>query len=217
VLSCSSVRRYLHRLDWRWARPRLAPARKTDPQAPAKEAALAAAQDEAAQGRAHLLYLDECELHLLPVLRAMWMKGPRVRVPTPGTNARRAFFGALEAVRGQWFSVDHDRKLAVHFVAFLKQIAAAYPSGPLYLAMDNVKMHDAKVVRTWLAAHPRVQVLWLPKYAAHEVNPVERIWGLMKDDVAANRLASSIEELAAKARRFFADLAAHPVDLPLAA
>jgi transposase len=217
VLSCSSVRRYLHRMDWRWARPRLAPARKTDPQAPAKEAALTAAQDEAAQGRAHLLYLDECELHLLPVLRAMWMKGPRVRVPTPGTNARRAFFGALEAVRGQWFSVDHDRKLAVHFVAFLKQIAAAYPTGPLYLAMDNVKMHDAKVVRAWLAVHPRVQVLWLPTYAAHEVNPVERIWGLMKDDVAANRLAGSIEELAAKARRFFADLAAHPVDLPLAA
>jgi hypothetical protein len=83
--------------------------------------------------------------------------------------------------------------------------------------MDNVTMHDAKVVRAWRAAHPRVQVLWLPKYAAHEVNPVERIWGLMKDDVAANRLAGCIEELAAQARRFFADLAAHPVDLPLAA
>jgi transposase len=147
----------------------------------------------------------------------MWMKGPRVRVPTPGTNARRAFFGALEAVSGQWFSVDHDRTLAIHFVAFLKQIAMAYPTGPLYLAMDNVTMHDAKVVRAWLAANPRVQVLWLPKYAAHEVNPVERIWGLMKDDVAANRLAGSIEELAAKARRFFADLSAQPVSLPVAA
>jgi hypothetical protein len=30
-------------------------------------------------------------------------------------------------------------------------------------------------------------------------------------------LAGSIEELAARARRFFADLAARPVDLPLAA
>jgi transposase len=217
VLSCSSVRRYLHQMDWRWARPRLAPAHKIDPEAPAKKAALVAAQQEAAQGRAHLFYCDECDLHLLPVIRALWMKGPRVRVPTPGTNARRAFFGALEAVSGQWFSTDHDRKLAVHFVAFLKQIAGAYPTGALYLALDNVKMHDAKVVRAWLAANPRVQVLWLPKYAAHEVNPVERIWGLMKDDVAANRLAGSIEELTAKARRFFADLGAHPVSLPLAA
>jgi transposase len=217
VLSCSSVRRYLHRMGWRWVRPRLAPAHKTDPDAPAKEAALAAAQQEARQGRAHVLYCDECDLHLLPVIRAMWMKGPRVRVPTPGTNARRAFFGALDVVSGAWFSVDHERKLAVHFVAFLQHIAAAYPTGPLYVAMDNVKMHDAKVVRAWLAAQPRVQVLWLPKYAAHEANPVERIWGLMKDEVAANRLAGGIEELAAKARRFFAGLRAHPVALPLAA
>jgi hypothetical protein len=60
-------------------------------------------------------------------------------------------------------------------------------------------------------------VLWLPTYAAHDANPVERIWGLMKDAVAANRLAGSIEELTAAAHQFFADLAAHPVSLPLAA
>ncbi|MDQ2828666.1 MAG: IS630 family transposase, partial [Chloroflexota bacterium] len=188
-----------------------------DPSATEKEVALTTARAEAARGHAHLLYFDECDLHLLPVIRAMWMKGPRVRVPTPGTNRKRAFFGALNAATGAWFSIDRDRKLAVHFVAFLQQIAAAYPSGPLYLAMDNVKMHDAKVVRAWLAANPRIRVLWLPKYAAHNANPVERIWGLMKDDVAANRLAGSIEELAASARRFFATIAAHPVSLPLAA
>lgn len=216
-LSPSSIRRYLRAMGWRWARPRLAPAGKVDPQAAQKEAALAAAQGEAAQGRAHLLYFDECDLHLLPVIRAMWMKGPRVRVPTPGTNRKRAFFGALDAASGAWFAVDHDRKLAVHFVAFLQRIAAAYPSGPLYLALDNVTMHDAKVVRAWLAAHPRVQVLWLPKYAAHDANPVERIWGLMKDAVAANRLAGSVEELTAAAHQFFAALVAHPVSLPLAA
>ena len=155
--------------------------------------------------------------HLLPVIRALWLKGPRVRVLTSGTNARRAFFGALEAVSAHWFSTAPDRKLAVHVVAFLKQLAVAYPTGPLYLALDNVKMHDATVVRAWRAANPRVQVLWLPKYAVHEVNPVAHIWDLMKDDVAANRLAGSIEELTAKARRFFADLGAHPVSLPLAA
>jgi transposase len=214
VLSRASVRRALHATGWRWARPRLAPARKQDPQAAPKRAALAAAVAMVAQGVGHLLYLDECDLHLLPVLRAMWMKGQRVRVPTPGTNAKRAFFGALDAATGRFHTADHARKLAVHFVPFLRQLAQAYPTGPLYLAMDNVAMHDAKVVRTWLAAHPRVQVLWLPKYAAHEENPAERLWGLMKDDVAANRLAATIDELAAAARRFFRDLAPHPVALP---
>jgi len=217
VLSRASVRRHLKAKGWRWARPRLAPARRKDPQAAAKQAALDAALVQVSRGLGQLLYLDECDLHLVPVLRAMWMKGPRVRVPTPGTNAKRAFFGALDAVSGRFHTADQARKLAVNFVAFLQQLAAAYPTGPLYLVMDNVQMHDAKVVRKWVVAHPRVQVLWLPKYAAHEANPAERIWGLMKDKVAANRLAGSLDELVQAARRFFRELGPHPVQRPASA
>ena len=214
VLSRVSVRRYLHAAQWRWARPRLAPARKLDPEKATKLAALSAAEQAVAAGHGHLLYLDECDLHLLPTIRTMWMKGPRVRVPTPGTNAKHAFFGALEAVTGHWHWADADRKLAVHFVTFLAQLACAYPTGALYLAMDNVSSHRAKVVLRWLAAHPRVQVLWLPKYGAHEVNPVERIWGLLKTDVAANRLAGTLAALVDAAHRFFHDLPLYPVALP---
>ena len=217
VLAHSSVRRYLHRMGWRWARPRLAPARKPDPEAEVKGAALAQAARVAAQGRAHLLYLDESELHLLPLVRAMWMKGQRVRVPTPGTNARHAFFGALDAVSGRWLWADHDRKLASHFVAFLEHLAAAYPTGLLYLALDGAPAHTATVVERWLAAHPRVMALRLPTYAAHRDNPAERIWGLMKDAVAADRLEGSITDLVLAAHRFFIELAPHPVNLPLVA
>lgn len=152
-LARASVRRCLKAMGWRWAR--LAPARKQDLQAAEKLAALAAAQTQVAHGLAHLLYRDECDLHLLPVPRAMWMKGPRVRVPTPGTNAKRAFFGALHVASGHFHTADQSRKLAVHFVAFLQHLADASPTGTLYLAMDNVTMHDAKVVRTWLAAQGR--------------------------------------------------------------
>src|SRR5262245_55601101 len=220
-LSRSTVRRCLRAAGWRWARPRLAPASvrraKRDPASGAKLAAIARAAAAVATGAGHLLYLDECDLQLLPVVRAMWMKGPRVRVPTPGQNARRAFFGALDAASGVFHWADHERKLAVHFVAFLERLAGLYPPGPLFLVLDGSPAHTARVVRAWLAAHPRVRVLWLPAYAAHEANPAERIWGLLKDDVAANRLAGSIDELAAAARRFFRDLAAHPVALPTAA
>jgi DDE superfamily endonuclease/Winged helix-turn helix len=217
VLSRSSVRRYLHRLGGRWARPRLAPARKADPEAAAQGAALAQAARAAAQGVAHLLYLDESERHLLPLVRAMWMKGQRVRIPTPGSNARHAFCGALDAVSGRWLWADHDRKLANHFVTFLEPVVTAYPTGVLYLALDGAPAHTAKVVERWLAAHPRVIALRLPTYAAHRDNPAERIWGLMKDAVAADRLEGSITDLVLAARRFFKELAPHPVKLPLAA
>ena len=209
-LSVSSVRRYLHAAGWRWARPRLAPAthapagqRKVDPAAALKLALI----EQALASAATVLYLDETDLQLLPLVRACWMKGPRVRIPTPGQNAKRAVFGALNARTGELHYAVQTRKLAVHFVAFLEHLAAAYPTGEVVLVLDNVITHDAKVVRRWLAEHPRFRVLWLPKYSAHEHNPIERVWGLLKDKVAANRLHGSIEELVATAERFLTETA----------
>lgn len=150
VLSGSSVHRYLRLMRWRWARPRLAPAsllrRKRDPPTEAKRAAIAAAVALVAHGGAHLLYLDECDLHLLPVVRKMWMKGPRVCIATPGQNAKHAFFGARDAASGVFRWADHARKLAKHVVAFLAGHAKAYPTGLLYLVLDGAPTHTAKVV-----------------------------------------------------------------------
>ena len=92
------------------------------------------------------------------------------------------------------------------FIALLEQLAQAYPRGPLVLALDNVATHHARLVQRWLARpeHARFELLWLPKYTAHEHNPIERVWGLLKDAVAANRLHGSIDALTAEAERFFA-------------
>jgi transposase len=209
ALSASSIRRYLHQAGWRWARPRLAPAtyaprrqRRSDPAAAVKVGLIA----RALASSATVLYLDECDLQLLPVIRACWMKGPRWRVPTPGQNVKRTLFGALNARTGQMIWTPRPRKRAVDFVAFLDHLAHAHPVGDLVLVMDNVITHDAKLVRHWLARpeQARFRVLWLPKYSAHEHNPIERIWGLLKDAVAANRLHGSIDELVAAAERFLA-------------
>jgi transposase len=219
VLSPGSVRRYLHQTGWRWARPRLAPAthaprgqRKEDPATHLKLALIA----QAVASAATLLYLDECDLHLLPVIRACWMKGPRLRVPTPGQNAKRALFGALNGRTGQLHHLVRPRKRAAQFVEFLEALAVAYPTGEVILVLDNVITHDAKLVRAWLARpeHARFRFLWLPKYSAHEHNPIERVWGLMKDAVAANRLHGSIDLLVEEADRFFATVtcnAPHPL------
>ncbi len=130
---------------------------------------------------------------------------------------RQAFFGALEALSGPWPWADHARKLAVHFVAFLDQLLAAYPTAPRSLVLDNAPTPTATVAIRWAAAHPQAHVLWLPTYAAHQCNPVERIWGLLKTDVTTDRLEGSLTTLVAHAQRFCAELAPHPVKPPVAA
>lgn len=210
ALAPSSVRRHLKASGWRWARPRLAPAthapgrqRKIDPATAFKLALIEAALGSAAT----VLYLDESELQLLPLVRAMWMKGPRVQVPTPGQNAKRTIFGALNARTGALHHLIRPRKRAVEFVAFLEHLTQVYPVGAVVLVLDNVITHDAKLVRQWLARpeHARFRLLWLPKYTAHEHNPIERVWGLLKDTIAANRLHGSIDALVAEAARYLAE------------
>jgi transposase len=211
-LSARTVRRVLHASGWRWGRPRLAPAthapdaqRKADPAADWKLALIR----QVLAGAATVLYLDECEVQLLPLVRAMWMRGERVRIPTPGQNAKRVVFGALNAHTGR---LDHrvsERKRAVDFVAFLEQLLLAYPQGEVVLILDNVVTHHARLVQHWLAdpAHERIRMVWLPKYSAHTHNPIERVWGQMKTAVAANRLHGSIELLVAAATTYLHETA----------
>ena len=201
-LSPATVRRVVRALDYRWRRPRHS--LPTDPAVATKMQALCARLVRAPV-EAVLLCQDECDIHLLPVLRAMWMrKGQQVRVPSPGTNRKRAVFGALEWETGRWLYAVYDRKRAVEFIAFLEQVLASYPGRPVLLVVDNASIHTAKLVAAWLAAHPRLELLYLPTYSGHTENPVEQVWWRRKGYVAANRLHGSIDALVAAVHEFFA-------------
>lgn len=204
-LSPTSVRRAVRALTYRWRRPRHALPR--DPDAAAKMWALAdliwQASDETV-----IVCQDECDIALLPVLRAMWMRrGRQQRIPTPGSNRKRTLFGALDPTTGRWHYAVTVRKRAVEFVAFLAQVAAAYPGRSLLVIVDNASIHTAKVVRAWLADHPWVTLGFLPTYSGHEQNPVEKVWWRLKQQVAANRLHGSLDALVATVHAFFASFA----------
>jgi len=204
TLSAAHVRRLLRVLGFRWRRPQLAlPA---DPEAAPKLDRLAAALF-AAPADAVTLALDECDVHLLPVLRAMWMRrGRQARVPTPGSNRKRGVFGALALdgpCPGAWHYAVTERKRAAEFLAFLEQLVAAYPARPLYLVLDNASIHTAKVTRAWLAEHAQVTLCFLPAYAGHRENPVEKVWWRMKQQVTANRLYGDVGKLVGAVDEFF--------------
>jgi len=201
-LSRASLRRVVHALEYRWRRPRHC--LPTDPAAAAKMWALARRIGRAAQETV-VLCADESDLHLLPVLRAMWMRrGAQVRIPTPGTNRKRSIFGALEWSTGRWIYAMSERKRAVDFIACLEQLLAAYPAQPILLIVDNASIHTAKVVSQWLSEQPRLELLYLPTYSGHTENPVEKVWWRLKDQVAANRLHASMEDLVSAVHAFFA-------------
>lgn len=202
-VSTATVRRVLWKLGYRWRRPR-----HTLPQDPAARAkmwwlceALLKAPKETV-----ILCLDECDVHLMPVLRSMWTlrgRGQQVEVPTPGLNCKRSLFGALEWESGRWVYEVTERKRSVEFIAFMEKLMLSYHGKPLMLVLDNATIHKSKAVMEWLTEHPSVQLLYLPTYSGHKQNPVEKVWWRLKSQVAANRLHTDIDALVNCVHAFF--------------
>jgi transposase len=175
--------------------------RKRGAQADEKRAKLARAL---ADPNATVLAEDESDLHLLAVLRAMWQRvGQQQRIRTPGKNFKRGVFGALNLRTGEWLYQLTDRKRGVEFIACLAMLLTTYPVGPIYVIVDNASIHTSKAVHKWLAAHPRLQLVYLPTYSGHRLNPVEKIWWDLKDYISANRSFKSLAELDQAIRRHF--------------
>jgi hypothetical protein len=58
----------------------------------------------------------------------------------------------------------------------------------IHVFLDNASYHKADIVKQWLAKRERKVVLrFLPPYCPH-LDPIERLWGLMHENVTHNRL-----------------------------
>lgn len=203
-IKSATLRRRLHELDFRWRRPRLAVMRR-DPEGSVRMQRIAKKIWEATPETSILLG-DETKMQHLPVLRAMWMRIARqFRIPTPEDNKHFFIFGALNILTGGWTYSFFDKQNRWSFITFLEQILLAYPVGPIILILDNARYHTAQDVMKWLAEHPRMTVLWLPRYAP-ELNPVDKIWWYLKQKVAANRCYLTIEHLKEAAKEFFCQM-----------
>jgi transposase len=197
--SISRVRQALHRIGMSWHRPKLCPAHRPDPQRQAKEILLAQAL---ADTRATVVAVDECDCHLLAVVRAMWQHiGEQLRLPTPGQNRRRSIFGGLNLRTGQWHYQLSAHKRTADFTAFLSLLLIAYPIGTICVVADNASIHHSVTLCHWLTLHPRIQMIYLPTYAGHLLNPVEKVWWQLKRFIAANCNFHSLPELDASIMR----------------
>jgi transposase len=205
-VSNSTVRRCLHTLDYAFNRPRIAPNSK-DPEGGIRVHNIAQAMINAPEN-AVFLCEDETTFRLLPLIRSMWMKvGQQLRIVVPsGWNKCFRIFGALNIRTGEWHYSIFDRACSSQFISFLGGLLNAYPDCPIYIILDNSSIHHSQETQDWLALHPRIQLLPLPKRSP-QMNPVEKIWWKCKDVVASNRYVS-MARLKQACHDFFASTSA---------
>ena len=198
AVSAETMRHWLHELGWEWKRAKVA-AKDDDPQRVEKLARIRLAFEQLRAGAA-LFFADELDIHLLPKVGYQWMpRGEQVEVRTPGTNEKRYLAGALELTTGTITHRVWYRKQTGLFLDLLETLARTHPV-PLFTRLtvvaDNAKLHKAKRVQQWLAAHPRFALLYLPTYCPR-ANPIERAFGDVHDKCTRNHTRQHLCPVAA--------------------
>jgi transposase len=149
-----------------------------------------------------LLFIDWTLLRLFPPLRAMWAAiGTQAMVAITGQNARRVLFGTIN-VQTARRTVYIGRSVGTHDVqAFLLALRKAYRrAGTIWLLADRASGHTAAATLV-LAKDLRIAFVWLPRQWP-ELNAMDQLWKELKRDVAANRQAASIDDLAERASQW---------------
>ena len=205
-VSAETVRRWLHALDWRWKRTKLA-AKDNDPDRIPKLARIRL-RWEGLRPRQALLFADELDIQLLPKSGYQWMpKGTQVEVMTPGKNEKRYLAGAWDGRTGQVHHRGWACKTNGLFRALLEAVETAYPAhryDRIYVVVDNYKIHKAQAVQQWLASHPRIELVFLPTYCP-KANPIERLFGDTHDKVTRNHTRKQIWRLVEDVKRHLAE------------
>jgi hypothetical protein len=140
---------------------------------------------------------DETDVLLFPPLRAGWAPlGKQVRVQITGRNARRVVFGTIDLRTGDRLLLCREHGRAADFCMLLRELRHRQGDRPIAVLLDEDSSHTAKISQR-LAANLDIQLLWLP-HRSPELNPMEHLWRLGKQQVSANFQYGSIEEHASR-------------------
>ncbi len=193
VVSRETVRRALHRLNFRWRRPRpVSPSKNPEQKRERLQQILKMLREQKAS-----FFQDETKLETNPRVGFTWIrKGEQRRLPTPGTNRKSWISGALNFSTGRFHWVRGERKNDELFLKLLKELRRIYRCHQsLHLAIDNDSSHTSGRVEEYVkASGGRVRLYPLPAWSPQS-NPVELIWWSLHEAVSRNHNCEELSDL----------------------
>ena len=112
-------------------------------------------------------------------------------------------FAALEVATGKVTEACTERHRHQEFLAFLRQVAAAYPRRELHVVVDNLSTHSHPAVRAWLERHPRVTLHFTPTSGSW-LNLVEAFFSIITRQALRRGNFPTVADLIAAIERFIA-------------
>jgi transposase len=184
-----TVVRWLHDNNFRLKVPQPWPARQDETQ---RQLFLEQLKAYLLDETIDIWYLDETGIEGDPRPRRRWaQKGAKIRVPYYGEHLRMNVTGMVGPRTGQFYALEFTHTDSAVFQVFLnhanREVKLERPRN--ILICDNATWHKKKSL-DWGSFEP----VFLPPYSP-DLNPIERLWLLIKAEWFADFFAKNREQL----------------------
>jgi len=134
--------------------------------------------------------------------RKWFLKGQQPTIPTYYGYKAKSIFGSVNILTGDLIYRFAAIQNQAEFIKHLKQILERYPKKRIWLYADRAGWHTGKKVKQFLRENKRLKLKHLPPYSP-ELNPVERLWKLMRRNVTHNQFYKLVADFEAALSGFF--------------
>ncbi|HEX3449544.1 MAG TPA: IS630 family transposase [Isosphaeraceae bacterium] len=132
-------------------------------------------------------------------------EGDPARVEVPKPHIRMNLVATITNEGEVHFLTYKESMTGALFVTFLEELLSE-TTRKVFLILDRLPAHEAKVVADWVAEHgDRIELFWLPKYA-QERNADEYLNNDLKGAIGAEGLPESQGELRSRIEWFMSKL-----------
>jgi len=122
--------------------------------------------------------------------------GHRIKAPLEYSRGEEKVwvYGALRVRDGKEITRCAASRNSRNYIVLLKGIEADNPMGDIFFITDNRSLHNSLETRTWLAEHPRLQQVFIPKGACW-LNLQEGWWRIFRRDAFAGQSFANADEI----------------------
>ncbi len=165
-----------------------------------------AIEKQSKEENAEIQWADETACVSLPSI----IKGyaPKGKTPVMEHTAKRFKINMISSItnRGKLRFMVYEQNMDANlFITFLERLIASSDK-KIYLILDNLRIHHAKLVKAWVEEHQKdIALFYLPAYSP-DLNPDEYLNNDFKRNVNAKHIPINKKELAKNTEDFMTKL-----------
>lgn len=130
-----------------------------------------------------------------------WIKSETKTLPTTNKQFRLHFIGAINLESMSVFSREYTTVNAENMIEYLNILENSSSAKKIHVISDNGRANKNKALEEYLR-RSKIGIHYLPPYSPN-LNPVERLWKLMRGRKTYNKCYKNFAEFSRAIREFF--------------